>query len=143
MALFIDNNDNKMTFCSRILFICSHVVSFVAFALCAQAANDTTRAQINNIPEKSHFIVLYSCDRSWRSFHFFHISFHFTEMATHLKIVFVTCVLLFTLMEGFKPVQAKKGQQLNQRTKALENTLADLQQKINTLASCQGEHTHT
>ena len=30
----------------------SRVVSF------ARAANDTTRAQINNIPSKSHFIVL-------------------------------------------------------------------------------------
>ena len=38
-----------MTF-SGILFICALVVSFVA--------NDTTRAQINNIPEKSHVIPL-------------------------------------------------------------------------------------
>ena len=48
-----------MTF-SAILFICSLVVSFAALALRARAANDTTRAQINNIPEKSHFIVLLS-----------------------------------------------------------------------------------
>ena len=33
-------------------------MSFEALALRARAANDTTRAQINNIPEKSHFIVL-------------------------------------------------------------------------------------
>ena len=33
-------------------------MSFAALALRARAANDTTRAQINNIPEKSHFIVL-------------------------------------------------------------------------------------
>ena len=46
-----------MTF-SGILFVCSLLVSFVALALRARAANDTTRAQINNIPEKSHFIVL-------------------------------------------------------------------------------------
>ena len=43
---------------SGILFICSLVVSFAALALRARAANDTTRAQINNIPSKSHFIVL-------------------------------------------------------------------------------------
>ena len=40
---------------SGILFICALVVSF---ALRARAANDTTRAQINNIPEKSHVIPL-------------------------------------------------------------------------------------
>ena len=45
-------------FFSGILFICSLVVSFAALALRARAANDTTRAQINNIPSKSHFIVL-------------------------------------------------------------------------------------
>ena len=33
-------------------------MSFVALALRARATNDTTRAQINNIPEKSHFIPL-------------------------------------------------------------------------------------
>ena len=33
-------------------------MSFAALALRARAANDTTRAQINNIPSKSHFIVL-------------------------------------------------------------------------------------
>ena len=31
---------------------------FAARALRARAANDTTRAQINNIPEKSHVIPL-------------------------------------------------------------------------------------
>ena len=34
------------------------VVSFAALALCARAANDTTREQINNIPSKSHVIPL-------------------------------------------------------------------------------------
>ena len=33
-------------------------MSFAALALRARAANDTTRAQINNIPEKSHVIPL-------------------------------------------------------------------------------------
>ena len=40
---------------SGILFICA---SFAALALRARAANDTTRAQINNIPSKSHVIPL-------------------------------------------------------------------------------------
>ena len=35
-------------------------MSFAALALCARAANDTTRAQINNIPEKSHVIPLFT-----------------------------------------------------------------------------------
>ena len=46
-----------MTF-SGILFICARVVSFAARALRARAANDTTRAQINNIPRKSHVIII-------------------------------------------------------------------------------------
>ena len=33
-------------------------MSFAALALRARAANDTTRAQINNIPSKSHVIPL-------------------------------------------------------------------------------------
>ena len=33
-------------------------MSFAARAQSARAANDTTRAQINNIPEKSHVIPL-------------------------------------------------------------------------------------
>ena len=40
------------------MFICALVVSFAALALRARAANDTTRAQINNIPSKSHVIPL-------------------------------------------------------------------------------------
>ena len=35
-------------------------MSFAALALRARAANDTTRAQINNIPEKSHVIPLFT-----------------------------------------------------------------------------------
>ena len=40
-----------MTF-SGILLICALVVSFAAQARSARAANGTTRAQINNVPEK-------------------------------------------------------------------------------------------
>ena len=40
-----------------ILFICALVVSFAALALRARTANDTTQAQINNIPSKSHVNV--------------------------------------------------------------------------------------
>ena len=49
-------NNNKGITClfEGILFICARVVSFAARS--ARAANDTTRAQINNIPEKSHVI---------------------------------------------------------------------------------------
>ena len=35
-------------------------MSFAARARSARAANDTTRAQINNIPEKSHVIPLFT-----------------------------------------------------------------------------------
>ena len=34
-------------------------MSFAALALRARAANDTARAQINNIPSKSHVIPLF------------------------------------------------------------------------------------
>ena len=40
------------------MFICARVVSFAARARSARAANDATRAQINNITEKSHFIII-------------------------------------------------------------------------------------
>ena len=43
---------------SGILFICARVVLFVARARSGRVANDTTRAQINNIPEKSHVIII-------------------------------------------------------------------------------------
>ena len=33
-------------------------MSFAAQVQSARATNDTTRAQINNIPEKSHFIII-------------------------------------------------------------------------------------
>ena len=46
-----------MTFFGNIVYLLPCSV-FAALALRARAANDTTRAQINNIPSKSHFIVL-------------------------------------------------------------------------------------
>ena len=52
-------------FFEGILFICALVVSFAALALRARAANDTTRAQINNIPSKSHVIPLLSSSLYW------------------------------------------------------------------------------
>ena len=39
-------------------------MSFAALALRARAANDTARAQINNIPSKSHVIPLFTT--AWR-----------------------------------------------------------------------------
>ena len=36
-------------------------MSFAALVLRARAANDTTQAQINNIPSKSHVIPLLAC----------------------------------------------------------------------------------
>ncbi len=62
-------------------------------------------------------------------------------MATHLKIAFVTCLLLFILMEEFNPVQAKQGERLKQRTKILETTVIELKEKIKALEECNGEYT--
>ena len=69
----------------------------------------------------------------------FNTVFYFTEMASHLKIVFVTCLLLFILMEEFKPVLAKKGEQLKQRTKKLETSMVELKAKIKALEKCKGK----
>ena len=52
-----------MTFFGNIVYL-SLVVSFAALALRSRAANDTTRAQINNIPSESHFIVLFKRSRT-------------------------------------------------------------------------------
>ena len=38
--------------------MCALVVLFAARARSARAANDTTRAHINNIPSKSHVIII-------------------------------------------------------------------------------------
>ncbi len=59
-----------------------------------------------------------------------------TEMATHLKIVILPFLLLFmVLMEDVKPVLAKKGERLKQRTKKLEETV----RKLNEMMKEQGE----
>ena len=51
------NNKGITWLFEGILFICARVVSFAARAQ-RGTANDTTRAQINNILEKSHFIII-------------------------------------------------------------------------------------
>ena len=56
MALYIANNDNKMTFFGNIVYLSP--CSVICVPRCARPANDTTRAQINNIPSKSHVIPL-------------------------------------------------------------------------------------
>ena len=53
-------------------------------------------------------------------------------MATHLKVVLFTCLLflmVFTMGE-VKPVLAKQGEQLKQRTKVLEASVKELQEKL-------------
>ncbi|XP_078373592.1 uncharacterized protein LOC144657158 [Oculina patagonica] len=50
-------------------------------------------------------------------------------MASHLKIVFVTLLLMFILTNEFKPVLAKRGR-LKQKVKILEKSLADLKAKM-------------
>ena len=64
-------------------------------------------------------------------------------MTSHLKIVFVTCLLLFSLMEEFKPVLAKKGDNLKQKTKILETSMAELKAKIKALEDCKGKWKHS
>ena len=63
-------------------------------------------------------------------------------MASHLKIVFVTCLLLFILMEEFKPVLAKKNKKLKQRINILETSMAELEAKIKALEECKGKCKH-
>ncbi|KAL9961055.1 hypothetical protein ACROYT_G029935 [Oculina patagonica] len=59
-------------------------------------------------------------------------------MATHLKIVLLPCLLLFmVLMEEVKPVLAKHGERLKQRTKILEETVRKLNDKIKALEDCK------
>ena len=62
-------------------------------------------------------------------------------MATHLKFVFATCLLLLIAMEEFKPILAKKGEPLKQRTKILEKSVAELKDKIKVLEECQCKYT--
>ncbi len=71
-------------------------------------------------------------------------------MATHLKIVLLPCLLLFmALMEDVKPVLAKQGGRLKQRTKVLEKTVRELnekmkeqEEKIRALEECKGNILH-
>ena len=63
-------------------------------------------------------------------------------MATHLKIFFVTFLLLLTVMEEFKPVLAKKGERLKQRTKKLEKSMTEVTRKIKVLEACQCKYTY-
>ncbi len=54
-----------------------------------------------------------------------------SEMATHLKIVILPFLLMFmVLMEDVKPVLAKQGERLKQRTKKLEETVRELNEKM-------------
>ena len=62
-------------------------------------------------------------------------------MAIHLNIAFATCLLLLLVMEEFKPILAKKGGRLKQRSKILENSMADLKVKIKVLEACQCKFT--
>ncbi|KAL9967747.1 hypothetical protein ACROYT_G026039 [Oculina patagonica] len=60
------------------------------------------------------------------------------EMATHLKIVLLPCLLVFmVLMEDVKPVLAKQGERLKQRTKILEDTVRELNERIKALEECE------
>ena len=63
-------------------------------------------------------------------------------MASHLKIVFVICLLFFIVMEEFKPVLAIVGDSLKQRTKKLERSMEELQAKIKALEECNGKCMH-
>lgn len=63
-------------------------------------------------------------------------------MATHLKIAFLTGLWLLILMKEFKPVLAKKGEHVKQRTKILETSMAELKDKIKVLEACQCKYTH-
>ncbi|XP_078377310.1 pancreatic secretory granule membrane major glycoprotein GP2-like [Oculina patagonica] len=59
-------------------------------------------------------------------------------MATHLKIVLLPCLLVFmVLMEDVKPVLAKQGERLKQRTKILEDTVRELNERIKALEECE------
>ena len=53
-------------------------------------------------------------------------------MATHLKPVLLTCLLLLmVLMVEVKPALAKGGKELKKRVKTLEKTVKELNEKMN------------
>ena len=62
-------------------------MSFAARALRARAANDTTRAQINNIPEKSHVIPLLT----WRDLE---LSFNSIAGKMYVMIILVMHIVI-------------------------------------------------
>ena len=60
-------------------------------------------------------------------------------MATHLKGVIVSCLLLLILMEEAKPVLAKK-QKLSKRVKKLEGSMDKVEDRLDDLEECQGNY---
>ena len=65
------------------------------------------------------------------------MEFYFTDMAAHLKGVFVSCLLLLILMEEAKPVLAKKSS-LKKRVKKLEESKEKVEERLKELEECQG-----
>ena len=62
-----------------------------------------------------------------------------TEMATRVKIILLTCLLLLVaLMEETKPVWAKQGDRLKQRIQILEKSMKELNKTITKLEECNG-----
>ena len=78
-----------------------------------------------------------------------YIFFCSTDMATHLKIVFVSWLLLLVLMEEAKAVVAKgKRTLLLERVNILEKNVAEIKEmmkeqakKMKALDSCKGKRT--
>ena len=72
---------------------------------------------------------------------------YFAEMATHLNMFILNCLLLcMVVMEEVKPAMAKTGDQLKQRTQILEKTVKELDERmkeqaemIKALNKCQGK----
>ena len=75
---------------------------------------------------------------------------YFAEMATHLNMFILSCLLLFmVVMEEVKPALAKAGDRLKQRTQILEKTVKELDERMKeheetmkALKECQGKNTH-
>lgn len=60
-----------------------------------------------------------------------------------MKIFVLTCLVLLTVvMEEVKPVLAKQGERLKQRTKVLEQSITKLKEKMKELEECKGKYTH-
>ena len=67
------------------------------------------------------------------------MEFYFIDMATHMKGVFVLCLLLLILMEEAKPVLAKK-KKLSKKVKYLEKSLGMAEERLEALEECEGKH---